>query len=195
MKDFIRDITENPDIVEYKLVTDIFENGLCKSNMIDDYVKNAKKNLRRKIERSILNVSFINVRRQLYVYLDLIEKTDIILMYFKNKFELDNLKSKSNSEKDIDTALLHYCYTTLMMREKIKTLKDTMPWPPDVHDLDTSKINITENLDLFLSTLLSGCSMESMSSKVDWLKLFIAQDLVYAISNGRIKTPKSILYL
>ena len=70
-----------------------------------------------------------------------------------------------------------------------------MPWPPDVHDLDTSKINITENLDLFLSTLLSGCSMESMSSKVDWLKLFIAQDLVYAISNGRIKTPKSILYL
>ena len=195
MKDFIRDITENPDIVEYKLVTDIFENGLCKSNMIDDYVKNAKKNLRRKIERSILNVSFINVRRQLYIYLDLIENTDIILMYFKNKFELDNLKSKSNSEKDIDTALLHYCYTTLMMREKIKTLKDTMPWPPDIHDLDASKINITENLDLFLSTLLSGCSMESMSSKVDWLKLFIAQDLVYAISNGRIKTPKSILYL
>ena len=33
-----------------------------------------------------------------------------------------------------------------------------------------------------------------MSSKVDRLKLFIAQDLVYAISNGRIKTPKSILY-
>ena len=70
-----------------------------------------------------------------------------------------------------------------------------MPWPPDVHDLDTSKINITENLDLFLSTLLSGCSMESMSSKVDRLKLLIAQDLVYAISNGRINTPKSNLYL
>ena len=35
-----------------------------------------------------------------------------------------------------------------------------MPWPPDVHDLDASKINITENLDLLLSTLLSGCSME-----------------------------------
>ena len=29
-------------------------------------------------------------------------------MYFKNKFELDNIKSKSNSEKDIDTALLLY---------------------------------------------------------------------------------------
>ena len=118
VKDFIKDITENPDIVEYKLVTDIFENGLCKSNMIDDYVKNAKKNLRRKIERSILNVSFINGKRQLYIYLDLIEKTDIIVMYFKNKFELDNIKSKSNSEKDIDTALLHYCYTALMRENK-----------------------------------------------------------------------------
>ena len=35
VKDFIRDMTENPDIVEYKLVIEIFENGLCKSNMID----------------------------------------------------------------------------------------------------------------------------------------------------------------
>ena len=30
VKDFIRDITQNPDIAEYKLVTDIFENGLRK---------------------------------------------------------------------------------------------------------------------------------------------------------------------
>ena len=84
--------------------------------------------------------------------------------------------------------------TALTMREKIKTLKDTMPWPPDVHDLDTSKINITGYLDLFMSTLLSGCSMESSSGKVNRLTLPIGQDLVYATSNGRIKTPKSILY-
>ena len=37
--------------------------------------------------------------------------------------------------------------------------------------------------------------MESMGSKVDQLKPSIEQDLIYAISNGRIKTPKSILYL
>ena len=80
MKDFVRDITENPDIVKYKLVTDIFENGLRKSNMIDDYIKNATKNLRREIERGILNVNFINVRRKLYIYPDLIEKTDILVI-------------------------------------------------------------------------------------------------------------------
>ena len=77
--------------------------------MNDDYIKNAKKNLRRKIERSILNVNFINVRRKLYIHPDLIEKTDIIVMYLHNKFEVENIKSKSNSEKDIHTALLLYC--------------------------------------------------------------------------------------
>ena len=101
VKDFIRDITENPDIVEYKLVIDIFENGLRKSNMIDDYIKNAKKNLRRKIERSIPNVNFINVRRKLYIYPDSIEKTDITVMYLENKFELDNIKAKVIQQKTL----------------------------------------------------------------------------------------------
>ena len=108
-------------------------------------------------------------------------------MYLENKFELDNIKSKSNLEKNIVN-------TALKMTEKIKTLKDTMPWSLDVHDLDTSQINITDYLDLFLSTLLSGCSMESSSSKVNRLKFSIGQDLVYAISNCCIKTSKGILY-
>ena len=98
--------------------------------MFEDYLKNAQKNLRRKTERNIPNVNFINFRCKLYIYPDSIEKTDIIITYLENKFELDNIKSKTNSEKDIFSIVL-------MMREKIKTLKDTMPWPPDVHDLDT----------------------------------------------------------
>ena len=131
--------------------------------MIEDYIKNVKKNLRRRIERNIPNVNFINVKRKLYICPDSIEKTYIIIMYLENNFELDNIESKSNSEKDIVS-------NALMMREKIKTLKDTIPWPSDVHDLDTSTINITDYLDLFLSTLLSGYSMESSSSKVNQLK-------------------------
>ena len=88
--------------------------------MIEDYLKNIKKSLRRRIERNIPNVNFINVKRKLYIYPDSIEKTDIIIMYLENNFQLDNIKSKSNSEKDIVS-------NALMMREKIKTLKDIMP--------------------------------------------------------------------
>ena len=107
MQDFIRDIIENPDIVECKLVTDIFENGLRKSNVIDEYIKNAKKNLRRNIERNFPNVNFvnfnfINVRRKLYIFPDSIEKTNIITMYLEKKFELDSLKSKNNSKAKVN---------------------------------------------------------------------------------------------
>ena len=120
--DFIKALIENPDITEYKFVTDIFEEELRKSNMSDEYIKNAKKNLRRKIERTIPNVNFINVKRKLFIYPDSLSKTDIITIYLENKFELDDLKSKSNSEKGIVSS-------ALMIREKIKLLKDTMPWP------------------------------------------------------------------
>ena len=165
-----------------------FEHVIAGWDMTDVYIKNAKKNVRRKIERNIPKVNFINVKRKLFIYPYSLDKADIITMYLENKFELDNLKSKSNLEKCIVSSVL-------IIREKIKTLKDTVPWLPSVRGLDTSKINITDYMALFLNTLLSRFSMESSSSRVNRLKLSIGQDLVYAISNGRIKTPKSILYL
>ena len=69
--------------------------------MIDDYIKNAKKNLRRKIERNTQNVNFINVRRKLYIYPDLVEKPDVITIYLENKFDLDNLKAKVIQKKTL----------------------------------------------------------------------------------------------
>ena len=99
VQDFIKVMIANPDVVDYKLLTDIFEDELRKSNMTDEYIKNAKKNLRRMIERNIPKINFINVKRKLFIYPDSVDKADIIKMYLENKFELDNLKSKSNSEK------------------------------------------------------------------------------------------------
>ena len=101
---------------------------------------------------------------------------------------MDNSKNKSDSEKGIVS-------TELMIRKKIKTPRDTMPWLPNEHYLDTSKIDITDYLDLYLNTLLSGCSMESSSSKVNRLKLSIGQDLVYAVSNGWSKTSQKVFYI
>ena len=69
-----------------------------------------------------------------------------------------------------------------------------MPWPPSIKDLHISKINIGLPLSFFVNALLSGHIGESESSRVIRLKLSIGQDLVYAISQGRIKTLKSILY-
>ena len=56
-------------------------------------------------------------------------------------------------------------------QREIKKLTYTMPWPPQAHDLDQTKINIVNYLDLLLKTFSPGCSTESSSSKVNRLTL------------------------
>ena len=60
----------------------------------------------------------------------------------------------------------------------------TLPWPPQPHDLSPDKFNIPMHLDLFLSSL--------MCSRLARLKFSVAQN-IYIVSEGRIRTPKSIL--
>ena len=73
-------------------------------------------------------------------------------------------------------------------------MKDTMPWPPSLSDLNISAVDIGETLSYFMNTLLPGGIREPTSARMIRLKLSIGQDLVYVVSNGRIKTPKSIMY-
>ena len=68
-----------------------------------------------------------------------------------------------------------------------------MPWPPSETDLTPDKVKIGENLDAFLDTLLTGRLSESNSLRANHLKQSYGQDIIYGVSNGRIKTPKSIL--
>ena len=45
-----------------------------------------------------------------------------------------------------------------------------------------------------MNIVLTGSSNVEISSRTNRLKLSIGQDIVYAVTNGKIKTPKSILY-
>ena len=73
-----------------------------------------------------------------------------------------------------------------------------MAWPPDEKDLQPEKVTnyIPELLDTFCTVLISGQALDrdkSKSSRTIRLKNSLAQDIVYAASNGSIKPPKSIL--
>ena len=72
-------------------------------------------------------------------------------------------------------------------------MKDTMPWPPNGIDLTPDKVKIGKNLAAFLNTLLTRKLSESNSPRANRLKQSYAQDIIYGVSNGKIKTPKSIL--
>jgi hypothetical protein len=67
-----------------------------------------------------------------------------------------------------------------------------MSWPPKVQDLQTCKVldYIPQSLDMFCTVLLSGKTVEGNKSKgerVTCLKFSLSQDIVYSVSNGKIK--------
>ena len=71
-------------------------------------------------------------------------------------------------------------------------LKYTIPWPPQPEDLNPDKVCIPDILKLLLNTVFNGrgCSQTARSSR---LMLSIAEDIIYATSKGKIRTPKNIL--
>ena len=74
-----------------------------------------------------------------------------------------------------------------------------MSWLPKEHELDPSKLSkyVPDLLDRFCSVLISGKSSDNGSNineRTVRLKSCIAQDMVYSVSNGNIKTPKSVFF-
>ncbi|CAB4043920.1 Hypothetical predicted protein, partial [Paramuricea clavata] len=82
---------------------------------------------------------------------------------------------------------------------KLKAMQPQMSWPPKEDDLKPNIVlkYIPHLLDMFCTVLFSGSSMESerkKNEKVVRLSNSICQDIVYIVSNGNIKTPKSVLF-
>ena len=70
-------------------------------------------------------------------------------------------------------------------------MKDTLPWPPQPKDLEPKKFVIPEKLKKFLSKLFH--EEERPNARKPRICQSFAQDIVYAVTNGKVKTPKSIL--
>ena len=74
-------------------------------------------------------------------------------------------------------------------------MKDEMPWPPQPNDLNLDNYKMSKKkLGEFLTTLITGKDTEDdISSRHARLRHSLAQDTVYIVTKGRIKTPKSVL--
>ena len=86
-----------------------------------------------------------------------------------------------------------------LLNNEIKDLNPQMSWPPKEDDLKPSRTNdyIPHLLDVFLTVLISGKSLDSESSSTERtirLKGSFAQDIVFSVTNGVVKTPKSVLF-
>ena len=73
-------------------------------------------------------------------------------------------------------------------------MTDNLNWPPCYNDLTTENIDLGNFVSTFLNVILSGKIGDPESSRMHPIKLSLGQDMIYNVSNGRIRTPKSILF-
>ena len=70
-------------------------------------------------------------------------------------------------------------------------MKDTLPWLLQPKDLEPNKFVIPEKLKEFLSKMFHEEGRPN--ARKSRICYSFAQDIVYAVTNGKVKTPKSIL--
>jgi hypothetical protein len=188
VKEILFDLYDSPDVIEYAILTKALEDNLRGLDGVDEkYINSAKRNLKRKNENLLNGFNFLTVNSRLLVYPDTLSIRDMISKYYILKIEAEKI---SNMKEDEKTTLR----AAHLIREEVRAMEDVMPWPPQEIDLDEEKLRLSHHLSLFLDKLLNLRFTEQPSPRICRLKSSFGQDIVYAVSRGRIKTPKSIMY-
>ena len=90
----------------------------------------------------------------------------------------NNIKTKEESLKE----------AALELRSSIEKFDSQPSWPPDPQEFCQEKVTIPEPLQTFLTHLFS--SNTPVSERINRLVTSLAQDIMYGVSRGRIKTVK-----
>ena len=80
----------------------------------------------------------------------------------------------------------------LPLRKEIMQFPDFLPWPPQTKNLESDKFTIPNKLSLIMRSLLND--KDEQSSRTDRLRYSFGQDIIYAATKVRVRTPKSILF-
>ena len=106
--------------------------------------------------------------------------------------QLTQCKEKGSRTEEIRRVALE-------LRKDIQsTGSEEMSWPPKASELNEDAIRIPEDVKLFLVTLLTGSSSckpnDPCQEKDQRLVNSFGQDWIFAVTNGRQKPPKHILF-
>ena len=177
--------------VEFRVIKEVFINKASEHGA--NISESDKKNLTREVKDMFLELCFVHYQyNKALVYSDTLPIDEVVLNNFMLKSELEAVKVVEKSENDVIRVarLLYY---------EVKSHKAQMSWPPNEDELTPEKIPlyIPHLLDVFLTVLISGHSSNSDKSKTEKtlrLKESFGQDIVFCVTNGAIKTPKSVLF-
>ena len=181
-----------PKMVEYKDVKKLFLNKATELGVTVS--KSNKKNLMRKVSTMLPEINFVTHQyNKMIMYPNTLAIGNTVLDFLELKTKLDSLKGpRSDDEKNV-------IQIARLINDEIKDLNPQMSWSPKEDDLKPSRTTdyIPHLLDVFLTGLITGKSLDSESSSTERtirLKESFAQDIVFSVTNGVEKTPKSVLF-
>ena len=184
VKQCLKQLYEKPNIIFLTTISDLYAEKL-KDNQAEDFrISYLKKNLRRKLMAHFTGFNDTEVNRH---YPETLEIENLIHKHVQLQKEFD-ADIKCNEEENV---LLK---SVEILQKVVTTIQNERPWPPQASHLTVESFNISDRLNSLLQKLLSGKYTDIDSLRVYRLKLSFSQDLIYAMTHGKIKTPKSILF-
>ena len=187
------DIIQHPRIVEVSTLREALINEATKQNI--NLTEATKKNLLRKILSQFDNLKSLTYNpNKVLIFPTTLQVEDLVVSNCEMHQELTSLKSLSANEIETDVIK-----AARLLNKEIKNCPSQMSWPPKPEELHPSKtqLYIPPLLDTFCTVLLSGKCPQNDCSKTERvlrLKNSFSQDMVFAVSNGANRTPKSVLF-
>ena len=169
-------LLENPTVLPYNKSFKTMEKVFEANNI--DVLDSSRFYLRRNLEKHVDFIKYINVNGLLYDYPKNYSVEELIPEHI-------NLSKKIECfAKELDQPITTQNITK-SGRQMKKEMKNSMPWPPQPNVLAPDKIEIPQSLRAFLETV--------MDTRPARLMNLVAQDIIYNVSAGRIRTVKSVL--
>ena len=188
---FCRNLLEFPRVIEFKTTRKVMMDEVSKLNVT--IPESHYKNLVRKILATFKDLNFVHYQHNKVLMDPASLKTeDMVIQNYKINCELQ-LMQCSASENESNVIMV-----AKLLHGEIKNQTPQMSWPPQESELNPTKTKsyIPHMLNVFFTVLILGQHINSNSSRTErtlGLRNSFAQDLVYTVSNGAIKTPKSVL--
>ena len=181
--DFIRnDLFTNPRILPLTELRAKFISFMNDCGVTD--VRDcAKKHVRRYVEYEFGDaIQFFYVQSRTYIRPDNLSIESIASDYVVAKNKLD--KHDTFSETPLENV-------ALLLREEIKQHCKEQSWPPHPDELNSDYITLPDTLIKFLTLLLGG--KQQATDRINRLSTSIAQDIITAVTVGKVLTPKHVL--
>ena len=173
-------VDEKPHILKFNdLYKEMKENLKSENHEIR---QSTRLSLQRNLEKLDI-LKFLTISSRKYVYHKSIKIEDLMKMHvdLQNRLQENVTKEK---ESIVKTA-------AKLIHSEILQMKDSLPWPPQTKDLEPKKFFNPEKLKEFLSKMFH--EEERPKTRKSRICYSFVQDIVYGVTNDKVKTPKSIL--